>query len=123
MPPRKRKPILEYFPSHLTPRDVQRNTLLALEKQWDKSRFFVINLPVASGKSAIAQTVAKWQREAAIVTPTKLLVKQYVDEYRMQTVYSKDDYWCSTYCCTIKHRPKRKDVPTLCPKSAKWKGS
>ena len=112
------KSILESFPLHLTPREVQKNALVELEKNWSKADVFVVNLPVASGKSAIAMTLAKWQKKASVITPTKLLVNQYKDEYNyVQVLRSKADYYCSTFKCSLNFRPKRKGLPKTCPKT------
>lgn len=109
------KPILTKFPYHIKPRDVQKNALLELEKQWDKADIFVINLPVAAGKSAISMTIARWAGKATIITPNKLLVDQYQAEYpTLQVLRSKADYYCSTFQGPVSKRPKRKDLPSLC---------
>ena len=109
--------ILPKFPSHLKPRDVQKNALLELEKNWDKGNVFVINLPVASGKSAIAMTIAKWAKRASIITPSKLLVDQYAEEYPSTHVLrAKADYYCSTFECSVDKRPVKKGMTKTCPK-------
>lgn len=107
--------ILDYFPKALVPRDVQKNALLALEKCWDNSDVLVVNLPVASGKSAIAMTIAKWQKQASIITPTKLLVDQYKKEYtRVHVLRAKSDYWCDTFNRPLHKRPQSKKTGRLC---------
>lgn len=73
--------ILSYFPKHLTPRQVQIDTLLQIEQQWRDSDVLVVNLPVASGKSAIAATLSAWTKSAAVITPNNLLVEQYRRDY------------------------------------------
>lgn len=71
--------------------------------------------PVATGKSRVAYTVAKWREAcddrgqqskgatgqppphgAAVLTPNNLLVKQYTDEFPdLPTLARKASYWCS----------------------------
>ena len=111
-----KKDILTYFPHHLKPRDVQKNCLLEISRVWDKAEIIVVNLPVASGKSAISMTVARWAKTASIITPSKLLVNQYKDEYtNVHVLRGKSDYWCATFDCVLTKRPKGKKIPTLCP--------
>lgn len=115
--------ILAKFPSHLSPRDVQKNALLELEKNWDNADIFVVNLPVASGKSAIAMTIAKWAKKASIITPSKLLVNQYKDEYSsVQVLRGKKDYYCQTYKCPMDKRPKKKNEGRTCKKEWNCEG-
>lgn len=114
-----KKSILDCFPAHLTPRQVQANALLELEAVWHQADVFVVNLPVASGKSAIAMTLAKWCGKASIITPSKLLVDQYKDEYpAIQVLRAKADYFCSTFGVPLNKRPVRKNQPKTCPDSA-----
>lgn len=114
-PVRKPKKILASFPRHLTARDVQKNALLELEKAWDSADIFVINLPVSAGKSAIAMSIARWVGKATIITPNKMLVDQYQQEYpSLQVLRSKSDYFCSTFQVPVDKRPKGKGMPTLC---------
>lgn len=115
--------ILDYFPKKLIPRDVQKNALLAIEKTFNNADVLVVNLPVASGKSAIAMTIAHWKKKASIITPTKLLVEQYKNEYKhIQVLKAKNDYFCDTHHCTLNKRPKGKDIPKLCPKHINCRG-
>ncbi len=110
--------ILSYFPRQFKPRDVQRYALEALEQQWNKANIFVVNLPVASGKSAIAMTLAAWHKQASIITPSKLLVDQYAKEFkRVHILRAKNDYYCSTFKCTIDKRPQSKKTGKLCKKT------
>lgn len=115
--------ILKSFPKHLKPRDVQRDTLLALEKQYNSGDIFVLNLPTASGKSAIALTISHWLKKAAVITPTKLLVDQYKNEYPyLHLLRSKADYYCSIFDCPVDRRPKSRKLGNLCKKSTGCEG-
>lgn len=101
------KKIMDCFPAQLKPRDIQTNTLLELAKTWNKADIFVVNLPVASGKSAISMTIARWAKQAAVITPSKLLVDQYLTDYpRLPYMKGKKDYFCATIKRTLDKRPK-----------------
>ena len=47
--------IMEFFP-YETPRDSQEYVLKQVQDNWKKAEVFVIRVPVAGGKSAIATT-------------------------------------------------------------------
>jgi len=88
--------ILQSFPKQLTPREVQTQALLKLEENWNKADVFVLNLPVASGKSAIAETIAAWRGRgsSAILTPTNILLEQYAQNSELKTYFGKDSVDC-----------------------------
>ena len=112
---RKNKKMMECFPRNLRPRDVQKYTLQEIERLWDSANIFVVNLPVASGKSAIAMTISRWTKKASIITPTKLLVQQYKDEYpNLQVLKAKADYYCDTFKCKLPKRPQQNKLGKLC---------
>ncbi len=105
--------IMECFPKRLRPRQGQIEALRLIERDWDRYDVFVLNLPVASGKSAIAQTIAKWSAtrkglRAITLAPNNLLVRQYQKDYpRLASLEGTAHYWCSTVDATIKERKKR----------------
>jgi Rad3-related DNA helicase len=111
--------ILNFFPKKQKPRDVQKYTLLELQKRWHTADIFVVNLPVASGKSSCAISLAHWQKSASIITPTKLLVNQYKTEYPyLHVLKAKGDYYCDTMRTPLNKRPPIKGSKAkLCPKS------
>jgi Rad3-related DNA helicase len=88
--------ILKSFPSSLTPRDAQRDALLKLESCYKTSDVIVLNLPVASGKSAIAECVQAWlgAGEAVILTPTNILLEQYSKTSKLKCVFGKESVDC-----------------------------
>lgn len=91
--------IMDYFPKSKKPRQVQVDTLLAVEANWDKAEVFVLNLPVASGKSLVAYTIAKWSsrdgEKSPILVPNKLLNEQYKNEFKsLKTLRGKSSYLC-----------------------------
>lgn len=87
--------ILDHFPPGLTPREVQRELLIQIERMWNNTDVFVINAPVALGKSAIAYTVAQWAGRARITTPTNILVDQY-KSLIPNSVKSSGQFHCET---------------------------
>lgn len=95
--------ILGFFPEGVKPRPVQVHTLKKLQEVWDKADVFVINLPVAAGKSNIAYTIAQWQahqfrKRASIITPTNILVDQYIKDFpRLHSVQKMSNYKCTLY--------------------------
>lgn len=104
-----RADILKYFPAHLvTPRSAQVDILRAIQDSWDRYDVFIINAPVALGKSAIAYTIAEWSGKAAIVTPNNLLRNQYSEEYPdLHMVRARKEYWCSTGEMNVDARVKK----------------
>lgn len=108
--------ILDYFPAKLTPRKEQVDALLRLEKEWDSHDVFILNLPVSVGKSAIAITISAWQAanksRTSILTPSNILVKQYLADYpHLHTIHKRDSYSCSatmeqTSCSSTYSRKK-----------------
>lgn len=108
------KDILEFFP-YETPRDSQKAVLKQIEKSWNKYDVFVIQVPVAGGKSAIATTVQDWslshKASAAITVPNNLLRDQYTAEFDwLHTLKAQTDYWLDRYNCNVKDYMKRHRV-------------
>jgi Rad3-related DNA helicase len=93
--------IINYFPTGFKPREAQRDALQKVEAVWDTSDVIVINLPVATGKSLIAMTIAKWAFKeqilrSRIITPQKVLVDQYLGDFpKLNTLRRKDSYVCN----------------------------
>lgn len=87
--------ILKHFPG--IPRPVQKDILVQLEENWEDYDVFVINAPVGSGKSRVAMAVAEWQRSVDIITPTNMLVQQYMKDYPKYPKLLKEDLYP---CCT-----------------------
>lgn len=110
--------ILKSFPGHLTPRPIQVQALEAIEAKWASADVFVVNLPVASGKSAIAMTLARWvsslskrSQKSVLLAPNNLLVNQYRAEYpKLHVLKGQDGYFCSTWRITIKELKRRISV-------------
>jgi len=109
--------VIKYFPKHNTPRPIQVSALEKLERVWNSARVIVLNLPTGSGKSAIAYTIARKTRNAAIITPTKLLVDQYGQEYKsrgLNIMKGKNSYFCTNLNRTLDKRGVDLSGNTLC---------
>jgi len=88
---------MEFFP-YPTSRIQQTECLQALEKHWDAYDVFVIVAPTASGKSAISKTIADWRTNAAMITPTNLLVEQFIHEFPdQQKLFKREYYKCPRF--------------------------
>ena len=75
--------ILQYFRG--TPRKTQTEILNTLEDNWVGYDVFVIQAPVATGKSRVAVAVSDWVaslgRSSAILTPSNILADQYAKDF------------------------------------------
>jgi len=92
-----KKSILEYR-AYDALRPQQEELLLALEANWDKYDVFVIVAPTACGKSCISKTLASWRYNAAIITPTNLLVNQFIDEFPdTNRLFKREMYNCPRF--------------------------
>lgn len=73
--------MLSFFPSKFKPRPQQEEVLREIEEHWKSTDVFIIRAPVGSGKSAVAETIAKYAQSlslsSTICTPTNVLVRQY----------------------------------------------
>lgn len=89
--------LIESFP-YASPRPVQREILETLDKHWDQYDVFVLVLPTASGKTAIAKSIMKAHHSVSTITPTNLLVQQFVDEFPDTATLSRlDAYQCAEW--------------------------
>ena len=94
--------IMEDFPKQHEPRLEQEKALREFEIKYPHYDVFVINAPTATGKTDMDVTIArhihkKYNHKSTIITPTKVLVKQLIDEFpRMATLKSKADYNCKS---------------------------
>jgi Rad3-related DNA helicase len=91
--------ILDHFQG--IPREAQAQALKQLEAGWKNADVFVILAPTGAGKSLISLNIAKWahkelKMKTSIITPTKLLVDQYLDVApRMHTIKNMQEYVCT----------------------------
>ena len=77
--------ILDFFPFE-KPHPSQIQVLHWVQENWAKYDIFVLQCPVAAGKSPIAVTIARWSEAkfgwaTRITTPDNVLVKQYQDDF------------------------------------------
>jgi len=73
------------------PRKTQRDTMEFIDQRYKEnplSKFFLLNLPVGSGKSHLAIMITDWYRKNVnrtakidVITNSKLLQDQYSDTY------------------------------------------
>lgn len=108
--------ITKYFP-YSTPRQLQSDLLHSLGELWNKYDVFCIIAPTAAGKSAIAKSIANWQRSTSVITPTNVLVDQFLDEFPdTPTLRRLDSYSCDTWLWSCsKTRGREKGFCKGCP--------
>jgi hypothetical protein len=94
--------IFDYFKG--VPRSQQREALLQIEEDWDTHDVFVLNLPVAVGKSRVAHSIAKWAGNSLILTPTNVLLDQYERDFNDINYLRRKNM----YPCDNRHRCKSK---------------
>lgn len=98
----KERGILTYFTPGRQPREGQNLALTRMEKEWDKTDVFVVEMPTGSGKSDLALTIARWasgqrKQRGMILVPNNVLLQQYLDSNpRLATIRAKQDYECGT---------------------------
>lgn len=99
----------QHFP-YPEARDIQAETLDLLEQNWDKYSVFVISAPTAFGKASVAKTILNSQYSVSYLTPTNLLVDQFIQEFPgTQTLSRLDSYRCETWmrpCSATRAREK-----------------
>jgi len=72
------------------------------------NKFFLLNLPVGSGKSHLALMIADWYKKNVnkmarvdIITNSKILQDQYANTYEsISDLKGKENYECETYACS-----------------------
>ena len=93
------------------PRKEQKEALNFIEAEYQKNKlnkFFLLNLPVGSGKSHLTLMIADWYKKNVnklakvdIITNSKLLQDQYSNEYEsISDLKGKDNYECEQYSCS-----------------------
>lgn len=95
--------ILNAVPPGWTLRDVQRDVLLRLEEKLDSSDVFIIRAPVASGKTLMSMTIARYLQKkkkwkSRLLVPNNLLLQQYLDSFpNVTTLRKRESYTCELY--------------------------
>lgn len=93
--------ILSYFPAKHSPRRVQADALKAIEANWNHTDVFCVNVPVAGGKSDLGYCITKFAKNSLILTPSRILVDQYLEDFNnLPHLKAKDDYLCDE-CRTL----------------------
>ena len=113
----------DFFP-YETPRDSQTAVLSTIEQQWDKADVFVVRVPVAGGKSAIATTVQDYalsqSLSAGILVPNNNLRDQLMREFDwLVTVKAQEEYWLPRFNCNVKQYMQRYNL-RFGPKGCKY---
>ena len=101
-----KKDLLKY-----KPRKEQKEALSFIESEYQKNKmnkFFLLNLPVGSGKSHLALMIADWYKKNVskmarvdIITNSKILQDQYANTYgSISDLKGKENYECETYACS-----------------------
>ncbi len=93
------------------PRKEQKEALSFIDSEYQKNKlnkFFLLNLPVGSGKSHLALMISDWYRKNVnkmarvdIITNSKILQDQYADTYgSIADLKGKENYECESYSCS-----------------------
>lgn len=93
------------------PRKEQREALEFIDSEYKSNtlnKFFLLNLPVGTGKSHLALMIADWYRKNVnrasridIITNSKILQDQYSNTYEsIADLKGKGNYECSSYSCS-----------------------
>jgi len=97
--------------SKYKPRKEQKDALSFIESEYQKNKtnkFFLLNLPVGSGKSHLALMISDWYKRNVnktarvdIITNSKILQDQYSGTYEsISDLKGKDNYECESYSCS-----------------------
>ncbi len=80
-------------------RPEQRQVLDALWDNWDKKKYFILQCGVGTGKSGIAKCAANWVEDAFIITQTKQLQEQYMNDFshegNIRSIKGRANYECN----------------------------
>ena len=73
-------------------------TLQQLQDNWNNYQVFCISAPTAFGKTAIARAIMNACYGVSVITPTNLLVDQFISEFPdTPTLHRLDSYWCDRW--------------------------
>lgn len=93
--------ILQHFPAGKIPRPQQIAVLEKIEAVWDEADVLVLDLPVASGKTFIAQTISRWalkkyKKMSRVLVPTNILIDQAKRDFpTIHTLPSAASFKCT----------------------------
>jgi Rad3-related DNA helicase len=97
--------------SKYKPRKEQKEALNFIDEEFKINplkKFFLLNLPVGTGKSHLALMISEWYRKNVnrtarvdIITNSKILQDQYADTYAsISDLKGKNNYECEQYSCS-----------------------
>lgn len=97
--------------SQYKPRKEQREALEFIDSEYKSNtlnKFFLLNLPVGTGKSHLALMITDWYRKNVnrssrvdIITNSKILQDQYSETYQsIADLKGKQNYECESYSCS-----------------------
>ena len=116
---RNSNPVLQYFP-YPQARIGQAELLQTLQKLWNQYDVFVCTCPTSFGKTAVIRTLQRWLYSASAITPTNMLVDQFLGEFPdAPTLHRLDSYECAewqTSCAA--HRGRTRAFCKGCPASS-----
>jgi Rad3-related DNA helicase len=109
--PEKATPnFIQNFP-YAEAREIQKEALRALEESWHKADIFVVSAPTAFGKTATSRAIINTIRETSVITPTNMLVDQFLAEFPDTPTLSRlDSYKCEEWkrpCSSTRARLKK----------------
>ena len=91
--------ILNYVPAGYILRDVQRTTLLEVERNWNNVDVFCLDLSVAAGKSLVAATISEWRKAygdpSNIIVPHIIHQNVYEESFDYPSLKGQDRYKCN----------------------------
>lgn len=88
---------IKNFP-YPVPRDIQIDALRVLEDSWNDHDVFIISAPTALGKTAVSESIIRALRSVSVITPTNMLVDQYLSEFpNTPTLARLDSYYCEKW--------------------------
>lgn len=114
------------FP-HKEIRPLQKKVLDAIDQGWDDYDYIIMELPVGVGKSAIAMNICNSVDNGFIITSTKQLQDQYINDFKglsIKSIKGKANYKCSLnkglncesgYCVVEQDQLKECKKKRLCP--------
>ena len=93
------------------PRKEQREALEFIDSEYNKNKlnkFYLLNLPVGTGKSYLALMIADWYKKNVskfarvdVITNSKILQDQYSETYEsISDLKGKENYECESYSCS-----------------------
>lgn len=80
-------------------RPEQESVLKQIAANWESKKYFILQLDVGTGKSGIAKCCANMAQNAFIITETKQLQQQYINDFshenNMVSIKGKANYACN----------------------------